>query len=62
MNLIAVTLLLRLNTHSPGLAPTKNAFVPSDNLKNFTTSSTLPGDCLKIYLVEQIFIIVFPLI
>ena len=60
-NLIAVTLLLRLITHSPGFALTRKIFVPSDRLKKSTTSSTEPGLCLKRYLVEHIFIIVLPL-
>lgn len=60
MNFIAVTLLLRLITHSPGFAVVRKFFVPSDKLKKSTTSSTEPGDCLNKYLVEHIFIIVFP--
>lgn len=59
-NLIAVTLLFKLITHSPGFAVVRKFFVPSDKLKKFTTSSTEPGDCLNKYLVEHIFIIVFP--
>ena len=47
-------------THSPGLAVVKKFFVPSDRLKKFTTSSTHPEVCLNIYLVGQMFIIVFP--
>ena len=62
INLIAVTLLFKLSTHSPGFAVVRKFLVPSDKLKNDTTSSTDPGGCLKIYLVEHIFIIVLPLL
>lgn len=58
--MIAVTLLFKLIIHCPGLAAVKKFLVPSDRLKKSTTASTEPGLCLKIYLVEQIFIIVFP--
>lgn len=57
---MAVTLLLRLITHSPGLAVIRKFLVPSDKLKKSTTSSTEPGLCLNKYLVEHILIIVFP--
>lgn len=59
-NLIAVTLLFRLITHSPGFDVVKKFLVPSDKLKNSVTASTLPELCLNKYLVEHIFIIVLP--
>ena len=57
---MAVTLLFKLITHSPGLAVVKKFFVPSDKLKKSTTESTLPGLCLNKYLVEHILIMVLP--
>lgn len=57
---MAVTVLLRLITHCPGVAAVRKFFVPSDKLKKSTTSSTDPGLCLNKYLVEHIFIMVFP--